>query len=530
MITSGYVDRLSEILPMGFRLIRRARTGDTNAFATLCEPHIDHIYRYVHFLVPNSRIAEGLTYRIFFKAWEQFENYNIFNSSFKMWLYAIAHDHIIAHCRTHKTGARPDSVVKVISLGGEFREDFQLIRDAIHALKPDSQHYLILKFIVGLSDSGIARLLHKTGAEIRSLQMQSLSALAVALEQKEPGVVSMDVRPSLVDSLKRIERRASSLKECLDRHPKQAARLRPLLEAVLLLQLGRDVQPLPAFMEYTHDALLQYLQAHIQATPMRFVPALRRAGMALIILAVALMSSGTAYAQSVMPDNPFYGWKRASENIWLALSPNSVTTQIMFAERRFQEWVAVADDPELSVAAIQEYEDAIAALKAVADEENLDVILSALKAQQVTLLTAGLYSPELSVYLAHISTPPLLPPSDATPVATPAAAKPVISAPTNDSAVIPDIECPPNCGTGIGNSAIHGGTSDNKGIDGNSGIGNDDNVQGADGNNGSGNDDKVQGEDGNSGSGNDDKDKGEDGNNGGGNDDNGDPGGGKKDK
>jgi hypothetical protein len=249
--------------------------------------------------------------------------------------------------------------------------------------------------------------------------------------------------------------------------------------------------------------------------------------MALIILAAAMLATGTVYAQSALPGNPFYGWKRASENIWLALSPNSVATKIMLAERRLQEWIAVADDPELSLVAIHEYEDAIDTLKAVGDEESLNVILSALEAQQVDLINSGLYSPELGAYLAQIYAslmPPVVTP------ATPAVTKPVLSAPTNGSATIPDIECPPNCGTGIGNSANHGGptigsASDNKGADGNSGIGNDDKVTGADGNNGSGNDDKVKGADGNNGGGNDDK--GSDGNNGGGNDGTKDTGGGK---
>ena len=82
MLSSGYLDRSSGMLSIETRLLRQAKAGDINAFVELCMPCVEWVYRYIHFLVPNNRVAEGLTIQVFFKAWEQLDRYHMASTFF----------------------------------------------------------------------------------------------------------------------------------------------------------------------------------------------------------------------------------------------------------------------------------------------------------------------------------------------------------------------------------------------------------------------------------------------------------------
>src|SRR5256885_15161021 len=56
-------------------LARRVSEGDSEAFQTLYESHLDTIYRYVYYKVGNGQLAEDLTQHIFMKAWEAINRY-----------------------------------------------------------------------------------------------------------------------------------------------------------------------------------------------------------------------------------------------------------------------------------------------------------------------------------------------------------------------------------------------------------------------------------------------------------------------
>ena len=152
MMNSSYVNRLMEMFPEEFRLIHEAKSGDVNAFVELYDVYVERVYRYIHFLVPNNGVAEGLTFQVFLKAWEQLGRYQIFGSSFIVWLYSVAQNQVIAYYRTHKKTVAPDNDFTLAVRGGKFRQEFQVIRDGLRFLTGEQQQVLILKFIVGMSN------------------------------------------------------------------------------------------------------------------------------------------------------------------------------------------------------------------------------------------------------------------------------------------------------------------------------------------------------------------------------------------
>lgn len=191
MMNSSYANRSIEILPEEGRLVRQAKSGDADAFAQLYDAFVEHVYRYIYFRVANDRVAEGVTFQVFFKAWEQLDHYQVFGSSFISWLYSIARNQVIAYYRTHKKTVALDSSFSLTSegryLGEEVQDmfDLQAMRDGLQFLTEEEQQVLILKFIVGLPTKNIARIMARRDGDVRAVQIRALQTLARYLKEKE---------------------------------------------------------------------------------------------------------------------------------------------------------------------------------------------------------------------------------------------------------------------------------------------------------------------------------------------------------
>jgi len=120
MISSSHVNYFIKILPEETRLIYQAKSGDTIAFVKLYDMCVERVYRYVYFLVPNTKAAEVLTFRVFFKAWEQLDRYQIIGSSFIVWLYSVARSQVISYLHTYKKTGPPDNDYTLAVRGGDF--------------------------------------------------------------------------------------------------------------------------------------------------------------------------------------------------------------------------------------------------------------------------------------------------------------------------------------------------------------------------------------------------------------------------
>jgi RNA polymerase sigma-70 factor (ECF subfamily) len=172
------------------RLVRQAKSGDANAFAQLYDMCVEQVYRYIYFRVANDIIAESVTVRVFFKAWEMLDRYQAMGSSFVMWLYSIARNQIIAYYHTHKKNAdqdeRPILSAESHYLSEEIPDmfDLQAMRDGLQFLTEEEQQILVLKFIVGLPAKSIAHIMGKREGDILVLQVRALQTLARYLKEK----------------------------------------------------------------------------------------------------------------------------------------------------------------------------------------------------------------------------------------------------------------------------------------------------------------------------------------------------------
>ena len=173
------------------RLVEQAQAGDSQAFARLYDAYVERVSRYIYFRVAEERDMEDLVSQVFLKAWEKLDHYQPGRSPFIAWLYTIARNLVIDHYRTKKNTLPLDEAIAMPSDvempddAVQLHFDLEAMRDALQALSKDQQQALILKYIAGLPNDSIAKVMNKQEGTVRGLQMRGLQTLAKYMKQKE---------------------------------------------------------------------------------------------------------------------------------------------------------------------------------------------------------------------------------------------------------------------------------------------------------------------------------------------------------
>ncbi len=158
------------------KLVERAKE-DPKAFGVLYERYVDQIYQYIFYRTGNRYDAEDLTARTFYKALANLNGYRHKGLPFSAWLYRIAHN-LLANWhrdRQRRKAIRLDTVVLTGKEGEtaedlvESRERVEFLREAIARLAPDRQELLILKYVTGLSNREIGKVLGRSEGAVKAL-------------------------------------------------------------------------------------------------------------------------------------------------------------------------------------------------------------------------------------------------------------------------------------------------------------------------------------------------------------------------
>lgn len=178
-------------LPEEAQLVHQAKSGDSEAFAQLYDAYVERVYRYILFRVSEDITTEDLVSQVFLKAWQNLDRYKMGSSPFIAWLYTIAKNLVIDHYRAKKDmipleeAAALPSDMQTPAEEVEARFDLQAMRDGLQSLTGDQQQVLILKYIVGLPNENIAKIMNKKEGTIRGLQMRALQTLSKYMREKE---------------------------------------------------------------------------------------------------------------------------------------------------------------------------------------------------------------------------------------------------------------------------------------------------------------------------------------------------------
>ena len=178
-------------LPDESRLVNQAKSGNPEAFARLYDAYVERVSRYIYFRVSGDCDMEDLVSQVFLKAWENLDRYQAGTSPFIAWLYTIARNLVIDHYRTKKNTLPLEeatafpSDLELPDETAEMKFSLEAMRDALQVLSKDQQQALILKYIAGLPNDSIAKILSKQEGTVRGLQMRGLQTLAKYMKDKE---------------------------------------------------------------------------------------------------------------------------------------------------------------------------------------------------------------------------------------------------------------------------------------------------------------------------------------------------------
>jgi len=169
----------------------RAAQRDHHAFDRLYRRYLDRVYSYAFYQLGDHHDAEDATERTFLAALAAIDRFHNEGSTFRAWLFRIAHNAIanshrarrrrrtqpIADARQQAApGADPASVV---ARADQQRE----IRAALARIPAERRHAILLRFVDGLSAREIGAVLDRSDGAARVLLHRALRDLAAELDR-----------------------------------------------------------------------------------------------------------------------------------------------------------------------------------------------------------------------------------------------------------------------------------------------------------------------------------------------------------
>ncbi len=145
--------------------------------AEIYDNHALRIFQYIYHRLGDQSLAEDLTSEVFIR----FLRSRSAPNNVSAFLYRVAHNLIVDYLRTHHATLLLDDQIAEeqndpIQLA-EMEDERRQLRRAILRLAPAQQQVIVLKFLEGLSNEEIARVLSKPAGAIKSLQHRGLVTL-----------------------------------------------------------------------------------------------------------------------------------------------------------------------------------------------------------------------------------------------------------------------------------------------------------------------------------------------------------------
>jgi RNA polymerase sigma-70 factor (ECF subfamily) len=172
-------------------LVRGARSGDADAFASLFEHFHGPVFRYLLARLGNRSEAEDMGSEVFVEAARRVRDFEGGGAAFAGWLFTIARHDLLDRGRAQRRRVvepvpdPPDLETSPDPVEGMLvRLEAERVREALVHLTEDQREVIVLKFAAGLSNEEAAEATGKPIGAVKSLQHRGLAALRRALEEE----------------------------------------------------------------------------------------------------------------------------------------------------------------------------------------------------------------------------------------------------------------------------------------------------------------------------------------------------------
>ncbi|NIV37576.1 MAG: sigma-70 family RNA polymerase sigma factor [Anaerolineae bacterium] len=164
-------------------LLERARAYDEEALGELYDEYAPLIYAYLYRRLQDAQTAEDLTGEVFVRILQAIQAERSWHTSFRGWLYRIAHNLLVDHYRKQpptptltldeRLVADQDDLDSAVAK----RLSHQRLRSAIGHLTSGQQQVLALRFGEQLTAREVGEVMGKTVSAVEALQHRGLAAL-----------------------------------------------------------------------------------------------------------------------------------------------------------------------------------------------------------------------------------------------------------------------------------------------------------------------------------------------------------------
>ncbi|MGI8945703.1 MAG: RNA polymerase sigma factor [Thermoleophilaceae bacterium] len=141
-----------------------APTTDAESFEALYERAFPKVYAYVASLVRNRSVAEDVTAQAFERAYRRRRSYREARGSREAWIFGIARNAALDELRRRSRHAgleqdAADQAAPTLEDHAELARRREVVRSALDTLSDRERELVALKFMGGLSNAEIARVL-----------------------------------------------------------------------------------------------------------------------------------------------------------------------------------------------------------------------------------------------------------------------------------------------------------------------------------------------------------------------------------
>ncbi len=159
-------------------LVERAQRGDKEAFGLLYKEHHGSIYRFARTHLHGA--AEDAVGETFLRAWKALPRYTYTGAPFVAWLYGIARHVVTDELRRR---GRTETREELPEAGIEFDTDDRLVlASAIGKLPRDQRRIIEMKYLLGMKNPEVAKVLGKGVGAVNAAQWRALKKLREILE------------------------------------------------------------------------------------------------------------------------------------------------------------------------------------------------------------------------------------------------------------------------------------------------------------------------------------------------------------
>ena len=175
--------------------VARAGRGDADALSYLYRQFAPRVFAYVRRILPNDYDAQDVTQQVFLKLATSLDKYDSQRADFVAWILRIAHNAAVDYLRKDRLELPSDPIEAPPEAEESDPDNARSLCETFRALSSAQRDVLLLREVVGLTPSEVAKRLHKTEAAVntchhraRLAAVRSLTSLGSTPATRSAGV------------------------------------------------------------------------------------------------------------------------------------------------------------------------------------------------------------------------------------------------------------------------------------------------------------------------------------------------------